>query len=269
MEEQTGLQLSTTQSKECSVSRPVASTNYPEKIRKAAEMETVIGRQEKEIGMMIVRILFLLCIPKDSYPSKNETNALIAYIREKQARFSCESIVTAFELYIDRQLDIMPKEYVRFGPMLIADVMGSYTRYSFNTLHNNISEVPADEMDKIKASTTPAQLEEKIKADCISAFDRFRNTGKLFDPGNFMYRFLVRKEILNFSQDRKKEIRGRVNQLNMGIFKRALGGDIDQEERLRMAARELALMEFFNDLIDTNTELSELFENKPTDVHNH
>jgi hypothetical protein len=83
-----------------------------------------------------------------------------------------------------------------------------------------------------------------------------------------MYRFLVRNKCLNFSEERKKEIRGRVEELNPGIYKQILHGNKDMEEKLRMACRELALMEFFNDLIDTDTELSELFENKTSDVHN-
>lgn len=268
MENQTGLQHSTMPSSVCEANSSVGSTNYPEKIRQSASMMTVTQRQDNEIAIMIARLLFLLCIPKDNYPTKNETDALIAYIREKQAKFSCESIVTAFELYIERKLDISPKEFIRFGPMLIADVMQSYTRYAFNTLHTPAPGEFQDEMDKIRATTTPEQFEEEMKDLCISSFRRYRNCGKLIDCGNVMYRFLVRNGLLNFSEERKKEIRSRVNQLNMGTFKKAIGGDMDQEERLCMAACELELMEFFNDLIDTDTELSELFENKTSDVHN-
>lgn len=266
MENQQGLQRSTMQSVGCLETNATRAVNYPERIKQNAVLPTVVQRQDNEIGMMIVRLLFLLCVPKDSYPTKNETDALIAFIREKQAKFSCESIITAFELYIDRQLDITPKEFIRFGPMLISDVMQSYTRYSFNILHSGTSGDTPDEMDKIRATTTPAQLEEKIKADCIKAFERYKAKGGVFDPGNYMYRFLVRHGVLNFSEERKKEIRGRVNQLNMGIFKKAIGGDMDQQARLEMATCDLEMMELFNDLIDTGTELSEMFENSPEDV---
>jgi hypothetical protein len=52
----------------------------------------------------------------------------------------------------------------------------------------------------------------------------------------------------------------------MGIFKKAIGGDMDQQARLEMATCDLEMMELFNDLIDTGTELSELFENSPANV---
>lgn len=266
MENQQGLQLSMMPSSACLASNATGTVNYPERIKQNAVLPTVIQRQDNEIGIMIARILFLLCVPKDNYPTKNETDALIAFIREKQAKFSCESIITAFELYIDRQLDITPKEYIRFGPMLISDVMQSYTRYAFNTLHRPAEGETPDEADKERMTKTPEQLEAEIKNTCVITFRRYQDTGKLFDPGNFQYHFLVRHGLLNFSQERKKEIRGRVNQLNLGIFHKAISGDKDQEERLKMAARELALMEFFNDLIDTGTELSEMFENTPADV---
>lgn len=266
MENQTGLQRSTMPSGGCLETNVARAVNYPERIRQNAVLPTVTQRQDNDIAMMIIRLLFLLCVPKDNYPTKNETDALIAFIREKQSKFSCESIVTAFELYIDRQLDITPKEFIRFGPMLISDVMQSYTRYAFNTLHRPTEGDTPDEADKERMTKTPEQLEAEIKNTCVATFHRYRDVGKLFDPGNFQYHFLVRHGLLNFSQERKKEIRGRVNQLNLGIFHKAISGDKDQEERLKMAARELALMEFFNDLIETGTELSEMFENSTVDV---
>jgi len=208
----------------------------------------------------------MLEIPKDRYPDAAEMTAIASYIKEKHYKVSIDSMLLAFELYISKKLDEAPEKYERFGPMLIERVMQSYTRYSFNILHSGTSGDTPDEMDKIRATTTPAQLEEKIKADCIKAFERYKAKGGVFDPGNYMYRFLVRHGVLNFSEERKKEIRGRVNQLNMGIFKKAIGGDMDQQARLEMATCDLEMMELFNDLIDTGTELSEMFENSPEDV---
>lgn len=106
------------------------------------------------------------------------------------------------------------------------------------------------------------------KALSMKAFDEYKSKGSYDDLGNWVYDFLDRKNVINFSTQRKKEIEKVVKEIELKrlsmprslserngfktIIEKIMGGD---KEELRGKCKKHALNVFFADLIKMGIDL--------------
>jgi len=133
-----------------------------------------------------------------------------------------------------------------------------------------LSEAKCDE-----TKPTEAEIYAFMKQSCINDFAYYKRTKRLIDNGNPKYSFLKEAGIINFSIERMQAIfnrvlaeqtaRAKVDRLNSDVnsFSRDIAEIVikqgDKSELVKSAARLEALKVFFDDLIETGTELTDLF----------
>ncbi len=118
---------------------------------------------------------------------------------------------------------------------------------------------------------TAAEKEKIIYDGVIVCFDLFKSKGQLQDYGNITYNYLDNKKLIPFTIERKKEFFKQAEEsvraglvTEMGRCKSSKVDSIKQilanlpKETIQTKAKEIALIDFFNYLIETNTSLKDL-----------
>ena len=240
--------------------------NYTQRIIVASGSQAISALQGLiQVKKALLQILFLLEIPKDRYPDEVEMTALATYISEKHGKTSIPSLLLAFELYITRKLDESPDKFERLGPLTIERVMQSYARYSFNILkEKTTSELPEPDDLAALRRQTDEQREAAMKQMCLVEFERFKRSGQVYDFGNILWKYLEQKGIVNFTEERKQQMKDRVMKNKEIIrefkIKDGICPDMDAEAKIECRLFDLYLRTFFNDMLESDTTPEELFE---------
>lgn len=121
-------------------------------------------------------------------------------------------------------------------------------------------------------------LQEKDKIifeNVLKLFYEFKRTKHVFDAGNVAYNYLDNKKLIPFTRERKlemikmamKNMREETNdkialclsQIERAALKNKLGTITPKDNKVRSEAKRIALNIFFTELLETDTELEELF----------
>ena len=113
---------------------------------------------------------------------------------------------------------------------------------------------------------TETESDYILKNACLKSFDDFRKGVVIFDAGNVKYNYLVKCGIINFTKERKQEIRTIVESRmrTQAIENRQKSESIEKSiakilpESIISESRREALVVFYKDLIETETELIDL-----------
>jgi hypothetical protein len=125
----------------------------------------------------------------------------------------------------------------------------------------------AKENEKIEpAKKTEAEIDAIMRDACLRSFDDFKKKILVVDAGNVKYNYLVKCGLINFTKERKQEIRAIVESRmrTQAIENRQKSETIEKSiakiltESIISESRREALVVFYKDLVETETELIDL-----------
>lgn len=159
------------------------------------------------------------------------------------------------------------KEYGDFFGLNNATYFGWVNAYTWN--EKRLRAKKAVENAKLSGKVQPpkiseAEADEILKNGALKNFRDFKATGQLMDAGNVTYNYLERKGIINFSKERKEEIKSKtieqmkaeaISQKNRTetiekVIEKALVPDI-----IKANSKRNALKLFFTELIEMDADL--------------
>jgi hypothetical protein len=144
----------------------------------------------------------------------------------------------------------------------------------FNSI---LMDMKRQDAKKLLLPEEPKQIEralsEKERIDlALKAFDKFKQLGYYEDWGNLVYSFLEAKELINFSNERKSEMKEAVMKIELErlstpltldekrTFDRDKNALLEGRTDLKSKCKRYALNVFFKDLIEFKQELKDLLE---------
>lgn len=220
-----------------------------------------------EISMMLAFVFVLLGIRSENIPDENEQTILINHIKTNMSRWSLLDMRTAFELLVTGKLDfdrdhlkkISPDAAYssKFSSLYLDNVMQSYQRYRFNVVSANKAEV----VDVKEEKVTSEQADKIIRQCTIDAFSQFKKSRKVYDFGSPKFNYLRSLGVINFTEGRWAHIREKAKFMieteSLPLFLKSIKPK-NYSEKVEEQAKEIALSIFFNDLIETETEITDL-----------
>lgn len=161
------------------------------------------------------------------------------------------------------------KEYGDFFGLNNATYFGWVNAYTFGEKRLRVKKTIADAKaneGKEPEKKTPEEADYILKEACLKSFDEFRKGVAIFDHGNVKYNYLVKVGVLNFTKERKEAIKTMVEARVKAevIETKGKAETIEkalsriQPDSIISASKKEALNQFFKDLADTETELSDL-----------
>lgn len=235
-----------------------------EQIKKGRTELGLHAAATEDLVRTLKNIMYDLGLPPSMVPGEEQFVRLVTHLRTHCARFSCLDLETAFKLYITGQLDYTEKFYGTFSPMFVELVMQSFGRYRFPIVK---ASEPPEEVVKEKS---PEQKYIDSRAYCLARFDEFKTdyTSKkavlFMDEGNVIYKTLTAYKIHSLSSDEIKRIRGLAKKKLMDetpghILKNILADANTALERENVIAREIAVEEYFTNIITSGASLSDFW----------
>lgn len=197
---------------------------------------------------------------------KPQTNILIGYMKNSMSFYSLLDLINGFTLAINRKLDIDdPNPYNSFSTLYIEKIMQSYHRYRFNVLET------VKKQEALKPSDvpflSPSEKFEALQRWAVKTFKIFCEHGEFLNYGSPLYDRLKASGIINFTPEREEQLKSEsahnVTRTSRTEKSQSVGQAfiLMNNSSYTEAFRYHALKTFFNDLISTNTDLTELFDN--------
>lgn len=183
---------------------------------------------------------------------KIQTDVIVNFLRNHHEQTTVEELKIAFNLGVSGKLDIDMTHYQNFNSMYFSNVLLSYKRFKAKIIREN----PV----KKELGTTTTNMDEQ----CLKAFEEFRKKGSYYDCFNCVYNYLDKRNVLNLTPTRKNEFMEKAktsvantkrNETNIKNLLETIAGN---KNEIIAHAKRLALTSFFNDLLDTETELAHL-----------
>jgi hypothetical protein len=162
------------------------------------------------------------------------------------------------------------KEYGDFFGLNNATYFGWVNAYTFGEKRLKVKKTlleAKENANKEPAKKTEAEIDEIMKDACLRSFDDFRRKIPVVDAGNVKYNYLVKCGLINFTKERKQEIRNKVESRLKAeaIESRQKAETIEKAiakilpDSIVAESRREALIVFYQDLVETETELKDLF----------
>ena len=121
------------------------------------EESNLLQSCEEDIKMVLRRVILLLGIKKESFPSEIQKGLILEFLKENYSFLTVSEIKNAFELAIMGKLDVSSTSYQSFNCEYICSILNAYKRYIqekkiyTNYLdRNNISINAEDQAQQIK-----------------------------------------------------------------------------------------------------------------------
>ena len=162
------------------------------------------------------------------------------------------------------------KEYGDFFGLNNATYFGWVNAYTFGEKRLRVKKTlleAKENANKEPAKKTEAEIDEIMLDACLRSFDDFRRKVPVVDAGNVKYNYLVKCGLINFTKERKQEIRNKVeSRLKVeAIESRQKAETIEKAiakilpDSIVAESRREALIVFYQDLVETEAELKDLF----------
>ena len=121
------------------------------------EESNLLQSSEEDIKMVLRRVILLLGIKKESFPSDIQKGLILEFLKENYSFLTVSEIKNAFELAIMGKLDVSSTSYQSFNCEYICSILNAYKRYiQENKIYtnyldrNNISVNAQDQAEEIK-----------------------------------------------------------------------------------------------------------------------
>ncbi len=230
----------------------------------ARESSTIKSVDDTAIRAMLLYVMKMVGVI--NLPTETEEVVLLDYIHGSLADHTLDEFKLAFKLYCDGRLDTDREHFQKLSGLYIGRIMESYRRWRYSYV-----KLIVDQADQ--PHTPTSEDDEKIKQGCLRAFKVYKETQYFQDFGNVYFRFLERKEILTLSNERKHEIFLRAEEIYKALQVQLLDSIREIVDNIRTAsssdkdrakvqgiAREIALKEYFDFLIENEIPIETLFE---------
>ena len=121
------------------------------------EESNLLQSSEEDIKMVLRRVILLLGIKKESFPSDIQKGLILEFLKENYSFLTVSEIKNAFELAIMGKLGVSSTSYQSFNCEYICSILNAYKRYiQENKIYtnyldrNNISINAQDQAQQIK-----------------------------------------------------------------------------------------------------------------------
>ena len=121
------------------------------------EESNLLQSSEEDIKMVLRRVILLLGIKKESFPSEIQKGLILEFLKENYSFLTISDIKNAFELAIMGKLDVSSTSYQSFNCEYICSILNAYKRYiQENKIYtkyldrNNVSINQQDQAQQIK-----------------------------------------------------------------------------------------------------------------------
>ena len=93
------------------------------------EESNLLQSSEEDIKMVLKRVILLLGIKKESFPSEIQKGLILEFLKENYSFLTVSEIRNAFELAIMGKLDVSSISYQSFNCEYICSILNAYKRY--------------------------------------------------------------------------------------------------------------------------------------------
>ena len=141
------------------------------------EESNLLQSSEEEIKMVLKRVILLLGIKKESFPSEIQKGLILEFLRENYSFLTVTEIKNAFELAIMGKLDVSSTSYQSFNCEYICSILNAYKRY---IQENKIYTKYLDRnTNKINAEDQAQQIKEANENFLNKKYNEFQELIKL------------------------------------------------------------------------------------------
>lgn len=160
-------------------------------------------------------------------PDKNEFIAIIDFIKKNYGTITISEIILAINLSLKGSLEVDNKPYGVFSVLYISNILNAYLNYK-DKIYRELSHLNDIEYQKsiktqIELKPSPGEMAENMKEILRNSYVNIsENAGSFFDPFFYIYQFLNRKKVFEFSE---------VQQEKIEILSKKLGEKVINEEK--------------------------------------
>lgn len=223
----------------------------------------IIDESLQNIAAHIKRIFMILGISGNNVPQDLEFDFLVRTYKLSFSQFTLKEIELAFKLAINLTIEYNLNLYDKmFSVVYVSDLMKRYTDYKRQSTEYQKSRV------EFIPEKSEAEIYAIMKTAALDSFTEYKKGNPEYVKF-YIYDWLNRNEILVPTLERKKtamirakeQIEAELNS-KKGLISRSRLIDLERMllgEGVQIArAKELNLKEFFDDMIETGTELIDL-----------
>ena len=250
----------TTQPLQTSLSVDVNSRILNAKLQNRVNLES-----SQSITDLLGYCLTILGTREENYPNDIEQPILISHIKGNMSRWSLMDFQIAFQLLVAGSLDFDRKDLNKispdaaysnkFSPLYLDNVMQSYNRYRVNVLEK-AKEVDHDKLLEETLKPSDAEKEAINRNGCLNAFAAQKAGRPWLDFGNVKFNYLEKCGNIVLTDERKEDLMKCAKSVLIQRGEKSIGEVLVGMQK--MEAKRIALEQYFNFLIETNQELSEV-----------
>jgi len=219
--------------------------------------------------LLLIKKTHLNCGFKFDDSQKFATNETIDELCEDLKKYNGSLSFSEIELAFKNGYKKQYGEFFGLNNATYFQWVNAYA-YAENRLRIKKLLLDAKEKGKEQPAKSEKEIKEIMEGAIIRSFDDFKKGGLIFDAGNVKYNYLVKIGFLNFTVERKKEIFEQVKErmkqdaietkTNNETIAKALSKILPETEISN--ARTASLKIYFQDLIDTGVNISDMLEKK-------
>lgn len=212
-----------------------------------------------EVGRLVKRCCATLGVSGQSLPTPAELPILIEMLQGEFGNYTIEEVDLAFRSLVTGKLEIEAGTFNRLTPPVLNKVLRAYVTSLRYEARKTIAEM--------QKTLTEAEKCQIIKRGIIDTYNRYKNDKILTDAGSVIFLWLERNGFINLTRQRKIEI------YNVAEREELLGnGDVaamrelykmtgvQRDDRIKDAARLIALREYFDYLIEFEMDINKVLE---------
>lgn len=201
-----------------------------------------------EINVVLLRVYQMIGMLPANYPvdSLIFTNHLKRFYPDISLTF----LSNAFEIYCrGTQFNVNIEFHGVFSIIFMDQVIQAYQRYVR-------AKQQASTEEEINPVPTPEERMEIMRAGIYHAMREYRTNHRIIDMAGTRWDWLVKNGYANFTDQRMEQFKTRAlnDPESANIFTK-LGSGEKKDIMMEIASKNLALKAFFDDLIETGTEL--------------
>jgi hypothetical protein len=216
----------------------------------------ISGCRNSEINEVLVKIYQVVGILPANFPV--DAMILINHLKKYYGSISLAFLFNAFETWArGTQFDVRVEFHGQFSTLFMEGVIQAFQRY-VKSKEKQIYE------DSVTPTPTPAERYEIMKTGIYHAWREYRTNKRIIDMAGTRWDWLVENKFVNFTDQRMNEFKLRAanDPDSVNIFT-LLGSGDKKEVMMEIATKNLVLKAFFDDLIETGTELETILTPNP------
>jgi len=213
------------------------------------------GVTDIEIKETLLMIFALIGIPQERFPDKAQESVLLGYIRNHLSHYSLKDFRLAFEVGVDRKLDVDITHFNNFNSLYLSNVLQSFSRFRAKWISTHSKEQ--------KRELTFDEQDEISKKYILLDFLYFKNGDKIIFHQS-VYKFLRRKRALKWDTE-NSHILGKFGRDYLVVTEAAeiltIANRMLRDEKMIAKTTRHHIDSAFTKLIDTGEGFDEVLKN--------